>query len=242
MEQRFDAIHDRMRSFGDEAKDIVSGLPEGIGNIFGGAVQQWDGTVKGFLGGLKMGVAETLQDIAAQLMRSAITKFLVNLGLSIFGGIGGGAAKTGTSALSGGFGGLAGHASGGMIPATAGGQLIQVAEGGFAELVLSTDPKHKSRSANLLGQYMKRTNIIPRFAMGDWVEPAGGSMAGLSSLTVDRSSRSNHVTNNYGQQAKRISIDIAPFMERARNGYSQPRSKGQAIQHLFRNLERQLNQ
>lgn len=48
--------------------------------------------------------------------------------------------------------GLGGHASGGLIRATPGGRAIIAGEGGFDEVVVSTDPKYHDRSMGLLSE------------------------------------------------------------------------------------------
>jgi TP901 family phage tail tape measure protein len=69
-------------------------------------------------------------------------------------------------------------AMGGMIQAMMGGKLIQVAEGGFDELVLTTDPKHRSRTEALISDFIKRTGITPQisgaFASGGFVDKGPG--------------------------------------------------------------------
>jgi hypothetical protein len=67
-----------------------------------------------------------------------------------------------------------GHALGAMVSATAGGKLIRVAEGGYDELVLTTDPRHRARSEALLASYMARTGIIPHFAAGGYAGAGAG--------------------------------------------------------------------
>jgi tape measure domain-containing protein len=73
----------------------------------------------------------------------------------------------GTGSAGGFFGGA--FAVGGTIKAATGGKLIQVAEGGYDEMVLSTDPKHRERTAALLGSFMQRTGMFPAFAAGGFV-------------------------------------------------------------------------
>lgn len=55
------------------------------------------------------------------------------------------------------------RALGGFEGATPGGRLVQVAEGGFDELVVTTDPRHRQRTAALLAQFIGRTGIMPDF-------------------------------------------------------------------------------
>ena len=65
-------------------------------------------------------------------------------------------------------GGLDGAAAmGGMFKAKPGGRLIQLAEAGYDELVLTTDPKHRGRMEQLLSAYFDMTGMRPQaFARG----------------------------------------------------------------------------
>lgn len=70
---------------------------------------------------------------------------------------------------------LAGAAAeGDLLPAKSGGRLIRVAEGGFDEVVLTTDPKYASRQFAILREYLRQTKglfgRIPEFATGAMVE------------------------------------------------------------------------
>ncbi len=69
-----------------------------------------------------------------------------------------------------------GFATGDIIPAAPTGKIIRVAEGGYDEAVLTTDPKHAMRQAAILNEYLKRTRGLygrfkaPEFASGGIVE------------------------------------------------------------------------
>jgi hypothetical protein len=93
------------------------------------------------------------------------------------------------------------YATGGMISATSGGRLIQVAEGGYNELVLSTDPKYRNRTAALLSGFVAQTGISPHinafakggFTNGDYAlpSPSIGSLPAYSPAPInsERSAR-----------------------------------------------------
>jgi hypothetical protein len=64
-----------------------------------------------------------------------------------------------------------GHATGGIERARPGGKIIQVAEGGYPEVILTTDPKHGKRQQGLLSQFLHAAphvakGMIPGFAAG----------------------------------------------------------------------------
>lgn len=84
-----------------------------------------------------------------------------------------------TKVLTAGGGGGA-SATGSFQGATPGGRLIRVAEAGFDEVILTTDPKHKSRTSRLLGQFLRRTGLAPDF--GSVV--LEGALAGVPSFAA----------------------------------------------------------
>lgn len=86
-----------------------------IGDVFGNAVAQWDGTAKGFFKSLAQGFKQMIQQIIAELIRLMVVKAIMNLIGSLAGSAIGGAAG-GTGSLAGhGAGVPAGMASGGFV-------------------------------------------------------------------------------------------------------------------------------
>jgi tape measure domain-containing protein len=200
----------------------------------------WSGLLKAVAGGVLNGLAPGLGNIFSSIGNG--TSFSTSVvGAEIFS-----PASTGMEGFN--PGGIISHARGAMIPATFGGKLIRVAEGGFSEMVLSTDPKYKDRTAGLLARFIDRTNIVPKYAAGGWADGANWRDS-VASLALDRSdhSYSPHYTtnNNYGQQTpaqtKRISIDVSGLVERPRRSYSPPRSRRENIERFFRDIERHVN-
>lgn len=63
------------------------------------------------------------------------------------------------------------HASGGYEQPKSGGKIIQVAEAGYPEVVLTTDPKHADRQRGLLNKYLNEAPHIlsGSHASGGWV-------------------------------------------------------------------------
>lgn len=79
------------------------------------------------------------------------------------------------------------HATGGYESARPGGKIIQVAEGGYPEVVLTTDPKYAPRQQQLLGHYLRQApqvarGVVPQFATGGQVNAATG-VGGAGSTT-----------------------------------------------------------
>lgn len=104
--------------------------------------------------------------------RLAAQKLVENLFGSLLGDSSGQGGVGGV--LSGIFGGK--KAAGDMMSARPGGQLIQVAEAGFDELVVTTDPRYAGRTSNLLTQFIQRTGILPnfqQFAAGGFARQVG---------------------------------------------------------------------
>jgi TP901 family phage tail tape measure protein len=89
-------------------------------------------------------------------------------------------------------------ADGGMLKAMAGGRLILAGEAGFDELIVSTDPKHRGRTAALLEQFIARTGITPRSSLPKF--EAGGftgtGPAWFASDYVPPSSTSSYSTTH----------------------------------------------
>lgn len=77
----------------------------------------------------------------------------------------GGASKKTLEAV----GNAAARAQGGWNPATSGGMLYRAGEAGHDEVTLSTDPRHSTRTASLLSQFLDRTSM----ATGGVVDEVG---------------------------------------------------------------------
>lgn len=328
----------------EQFKGIVVDAPKSIGSIFGDAVREWDGTVKGFGRSLAVGAAEAMREASAQMIENVVTQgaskilqsifkpsekdvvaaldksfmftplqegFGVNsaavtvnttstdlntlalnqntaalqsqaamagasgggggggiLG-SIIGGIvnafipglgslfsGGGSFSTSVGGWSTGGGevstGLEGFnpslAVGAMLMPKAGGHLVRVAEGGFAEVVLSTDPKYKARTSNLLSQFLDRADFIPKFEKGGWSDGMDTDLRGGIPRIFDKSSHSyapdfSHTTNYNAPAKQPIHLHYhEPPPRRGRyDNYKQPMGKREAMEHFFKNIEKYVN-
>lgn len=96
-----------------------------------------------------------LGNIAAGSKASKVAGF-IQLGLKVagalFGGGGGAAPET--------------NASGAYHKAVRGGRLVRLAEAGFDEVVLTSDPSYRERTAGLLSAFINRTGIVPDINLG----------------------------------------------------------------------------
>lgn len=88
-----------------------------IGDVFGQAVAQWDGTAKGFFRSLAEGFRSMIQQIIAELIRLMVIKTIMNLVGGAFGGLRGSGASLGGSMGGAGLGALGGRglANGGFV-------------------------------------------------------------------------------------------------------------------------------
>lgn len=97
-------------------ENIVDSLSQ-ISGVFGQAVFQWDGTLKGFFGSVAQGFGQMAKQIIANLIRIAIQALVTKLILSLIGGFGGGGGASAGSAdiPTHGLGTPAGMAGGGLV-------------------------------------------------------------------------------------------------------------------------------
>lgn len=85
--------------------------------------------------------------------------------------------------------GIGDFATGDILPARPGGRLINVAEAGHAEAVLTTDPKHAVKQARILTRFLKMTKglggkfSVPQLASGALVTPRETEMNLLAGIT-----------------------------------------------------------
>jgi hypothetical protein len=153
-------------SFGDQlqatAEDaLASGLTQFFTDVATGAKSAKDAALDF--------VRSFLTALLQLIIRLIVTKILMAaLGFAGGGGSSGGSFIGGTlsdeefgaAAFGGGF------ASGGGVAARSGGQLILAGEAGYDEMVLTSDPRYKNRTRNLLSQFITATGIFPEFARG----------------------------------------------------------------------------
>jgi tape measure domain-containing protein len=91
-----------------------------------------------------------------------------------------------TGALSG--SGIGNFAVGDILQPRPGGVIARIAEGGYSEAVLTTDPKYASRQAEILREFLDRTRglggRIKSFAAGAFVSPGEAQSMMLSGLSM----------------------------------------------------------
>jgi tape measure domain-containing protein len=102
-------------------------------------------------------------------------------------------AASGAQAFSGGANalgsGIGDFATGDIIPARPGGRLVNVVEGGFAEAVMTTDPRHAARQARILSRFLRLTKglqgrfPVPQLAEGAIITPRQAELNLLSGMT-----------------------------------------------------------
>jgi hypothetical protein len=145
------------------------------------------GSLEDFFGSLADGtktLKQAFADLGSFILQMFARLAAAKLVQSIFGNLLGDEQGQGGlgGILSGLFGGK--KAAGDLMSARPGGQLIQVAEAGFDELVVSTDPRYAVRTSALLGKFIERTGIVPnlaRFAAGGFARSVADSF-----LTIPR--------------------------------------------------------
>jgi hypothetical protein len=174
------------RSFHQILKDaVVDNLSSGLENFLvtiGKGIKSFQDLKKAALDFLQSFIDGLLQVLAHKLALDLINGILGGGGTSSSPGSGGpstGASNPGgiLSSIGGFFSKLFGHAAGDIVSSRPGGRVIQVAEGGYDELVATTDPKYSSRTSALLGAFIRRTGILPSFAAGGFARSLAGSFS-----------------------------------------------------------------
>jgi hypothetical protein len=143
-----------LKEIDETARSINESLRFGLEDFFASLA---DGTKN-----LKQAFADLGLFILQMFARLAAQKFVESLFGDLLGDKQG---QGGVGGVISGFFGLFGgkKAAGDMMNARPGGQLIQVAEAGFDELVVTTDPRYAARTSGLLTEFIRRTGILPNF-------------------------------------------------------------------------------
>lgn len=148
---------------GNHLQGIKGNTAGAIDELRGGfaIVSQGFNELLSFLPNLLPATPSLLSNVLSAAVGAVAGSFGVNLGVRVGGGVG----NEGPSQPRPTKPPVLKRALGDMVRAVAGGRLVQVAEGGYDELIVTTDPKHKGRTAGLLAQFIRRTGILPNL---DW--------------------------------------------------------------------------
>lgn len=135
-----------IRNFQSGTLSGLSGIGEGTRKLNDTAGRGFLDVMTGFgtLFGQVSGLGVNLQIIVAKLIAEDVKKLaqtVVKFAGAIF--------SAGSSA------------TGSLQTAAPGGRLVRVAEAGFDEVILTTDPRHRGRTSRLLGQFLRRTGLVP---------------------------------------------------------------------------------
>ena len=164
-------------SLGENLLNVVNG----ISDVFGNAVQNWDGTIRGFFQSVAQGFAQMAKQIIADIIRLLIYKAIMKFIGSFTGGGGGSAGDIGS------IGGAApGHARGGLIN----GEGTSTSDSIFARLSNGEFVMQAKAVAHFGADFFQRLNNLqaPAFASGGMV--GGGVMS--NSSTVNNNQRAQN--------------------------------------------------
>lgn len=198
--------------FGDSTQQgqAGSGIIASIKRLFGLGGDQGGGAITGAAGGLQGGAAltggataaatalttggaaaatalTTGGITAATTLAASIAAAAAGFSAAVIAAGAAFAAAVSASSAASSFAGFAGaFAAGDVVPAVPRGKIIRVAEGGYDEAVLTTDPKHAVRQLKILRQYLRQTRglfgRIPEYAAGDMISARDAEIGLLSSI------------------------------------------------------------
>lgn len=157
---------------------LTDALGSGLENLFLslGDIITGTKTVGQAFAEMALSVIQSLEQVIAKMLVMLIIQKL----LGAFAG-GGSGVPTPSSTLTSSF--LDGFAAtGDFFSAKVGGRIIRVAEGGHDEVVLTTDPAHRNRTAGLLALFLQKTQMLKDMATGGWLSAEGLSQNVLSRI------------------------------------------------------------
>lgn len=228
-------IRDKIGGFKQDLKEIgftSQNMSEIFQNSFIDAAHHMQDGWKGVVGTMVVDFAQAVEEMIVKAEAAKLAKLLFGDGSE---GSGGGWVGTffhwlgigASAAAGGGGGGISGDvtfsAAGGAFSATPGGRLVRVAEGGYDEVVLTTDPKYRDRTRGILSHFLSRTDLIPAYA-------EGGSVLGDSAYSAPASpSYAPTQTSSGGTTENHYHFH---FESRAQNSYFPRRSEMDQIRRL----------
>lgn len=184
-------------------ENLLSSI-ERIGDVFGNAISQWDGTAKGFFRSLAQGFRQLIQQIVAELVRLMVVKAVLRLVGSLVGGVSGGGATAGAH-------GDAGFAEGGAVRGAGSGTsdsiLARLSNG---EFVMSAKAV-KAYGANFFeGLNRGFSPMMPAFASGGLV----GSSSSVTSIAPTININIQGGSGNAGQTADQVQRAVMNALNR----------------------------
>lgn len=184
-------------------ENLLSSI-ERIGDVFGNAISQWDGTAKGFFRSLAQGFRQLIQQIVAELVRLMVVKAVLSLVGSLVGGVSGGGATAGAH-------GDAGFAEGGAVRGAGSGTsdsiLARLSNG---EFVMSAKAV-KAYGANFFeGLNRGFSPMMPAFASGGLV----GSSSSVTSIAPTININIQGGSGNAGQTADQVQRAVMNALNR----------------------------
>lgn len=154
-------LKNEYRSLGQTIKDtLINSITDGFANL----IVSINGVIAGtqsLADAFRQFALSVIQELERVIAKMIAMKIIAEALKLIGAAAGGGGEGIGSDGLAGAGAGL--FASGGDVRAAPGGRLIRVAEAGHDEMVVSTDRRFASRTAALLGKFIRRTGILPKF-------------------------------------------------------------------------------
>lgn len=179
-----------MPSFSAALGDAVVQFASGIGDVFVNAMQEWDGTFKGFFRSVLQGFAQLVQQILAELLKIQIMKSIFSLFPSL--------APTGTGGSGGdGFGVMGGGAGGSGGYLLAAGGLVRGPGTGTSDSI----PAMLSN-----GEYVIPANVVKQMGVGFFDQIRSGRMTGMPAPMPSAASVSN--TSNVVSNQNTFNISV----------------------------------
>lgn len=158
----FKTVGGTIKNIFEDAWNVVSRLGTGAGNAikgaFDGVVGVATSAVKGVYDVIKVmwnGVADLWEPIKDQINNVSPLGDLPSIPKMPEWGGGSGSSTQGSYSQSELAGGASAAADGAWVPARSGGSRYIVGEGGYDEVILSTDPRKRQRTAGLMGKFMQ---------------------------------------------------------------------------------------
>jgi hypothetical protein len=171
-------------SLGQELKNAaINSAVDGLANLFSNIARDASNA--------KEYVRDFFASFLEELNRAIIRMLVMKAIMAVLGFLGGGGDVTSWDPDTGIA--IPGNAEGDMHSATPGGRIIRVAEGGYDEVVLTTDPRHRIRTERLLAAFLSRTGMLSPFARGGFA--SGESILASITSGIPRLAAGDFISN-----------------------------------------------